>query len=60
MRAFWKEGTEEIGDIGFRSSFYTTNAVNVKKYLELKKRETRIAGSLGCKRKHGHSARSHY
>lgn len=42
MRGLWKDGTEEIDDIGFRSSFFTTNAVKVKKYLELKKRETRI------------------
>lgn len=42
MRGLWKEGTEDIGDIGFRSSFFTTNAVKVRKYLELKKRETRI------------------
>ena len=42
MRGLWKDGTEDIGDIGFRSSFFTTNAMKTKKYLELKKRETRI------------------
>jgi hypothetical protein len=42
MRGLWKDGTEDIGDCGFRSSFFTTNAVKAKKYLELKKRETRI------------------
>jgi hypothetical protein len=42
MRGLWKDGTEDIGDIGFRTSFFTTNAVKVKKYLEIKKRETRI------------------
>jgi hypothetical protein len=42
MRGLWKDGTEDIGDNGFRSSFFTTNAVKAKKYLELKKRETRI------------------
>lgn len=42
MRGLWKDGTEDIGDIGFRSSFFTTNAVKAKKYLDLKKRETRI------------------
>lgn len=42
MRGLWKDGTEDIGDNGFRSSFFTTNALKTKKYLELKKRETRI------------------
>jgi hypothetical protein len=42
MRGWWKAGTEDIGDNGFRTSFFTTNAQKVKKYLELKKRETRI------------------
>jgi len=42
MRGLWKDGTEDIGDIGFRSSFFTTNVTKAKKYLELKKRETRI------------------
>ena len=42
MRGLWKEGTEDIGDIGFRTSFFTTNVVKAKKYLEIKRRETRI------------------
>ena len=42
MRGHWKDGTEDIGDIGFRSSFYSTNALKVEKYLNLKKQETRI------------------
>jgi hypothetical protein len=42
MRGLWKDGTEDVGDNGFRSSFFTTNVVKVKKYLKLKKRETRI------------------
>jgi hypothetical protein len=42
MRGLWKDGTEDIGDNGFRSSFFATNAVKARKYLELKKRETRI------------------
>lgn len=42
MRGLWKDGTQDIGDTGFRTSFYSTNAVKAKKYLELKKRETRI------------------
>lgn len=31
MRGLWKDGTEEIGDICFRTSFFTTNAVKAKK-----------------------------
>lgn len=42
MRGLWKDGTEDIGDIGFRNSFFTTNVAKAKKYLDLKKRETRI------------------
>jgi hypothetical protein len=42
MRGLWKDGTEDINDIGFHTSFFTTNATKAKKYLELKKRETRI------------------
>jgi hypothetical protein len=42
MRGMWKDGTEDIGDIGFHTSFFTTNALKAKKYLELKRRETRI------------------
>jgi hypothetical protein len=42
MRGKWKDGTEDYGDNGFTTSFFTTNALRVEKYLKLKKRETRI------------------
>jgi hypothetical protein len=42
MRSLWKEGTKEIGDNGFRSSFYTTNVENTKQYLAWRKHETRL------------------
>lgn len=42
MRGLWKDGTEDIGDSGIRSSFFTTNVAKAKKYLDFKKRETRI------------------
>jgi hypothetical protein len=42
MRGLWKDGTVDIGDNGFRTSFFTTNAEKAKKYLEIRKHETRI------------------
>lgn len=42
MRGKWKTGTEEVGDNGFRSSFFTTDVASVQRYLQYKKRETRI------------------
>lgn len=42
MRGKWKDGTEEVSDNTFRTSFFTTNVASVKKYLQYKKRETQI------------------
>lgn len=37
MRGRWKTGTEVVGENRFRSSFFTTNAKSVQKYLHYKK-----------------------
>jgi hypothetical protein len=42
MRGKWKTGSEDVGDNGSRSSFFITDVANVQKYLQHKKRETRI------------------
>jgi hypothetical protein len=42
MEGHWHEGTEAVGDLQFRSYFYSTNVENCKKYVALKKRETEI------------------
>ena len=36
MDGKWRDGTESIGDLKFRSYFYTTNVDNVRKYIDLK------------------------
>ena len=40
MEGRWREETQVIGDLTFRTFFYTTNIENCKKYLAIKQKET--------------------
>jgi hypothetical protein len=42
MEGRWREGTESIGDLQFRSFFYTSNLENCIKFIAIKKSETEL------------------
>jgi uncharacterized protein (DUF1330 family) len=42
MAGHWREGTQSIGDLQFRSFFYTKNVEICMKYISLKKYETEL------------------
>lgn len=50
----WKDSTEDIGGLRFRSRFFTTYSVKVKKFFG--DQETRNENSVGIAGKYGHSS----
>ncbi len=51
MEGRWREGAQTVGDLEFRSHFYTTNVENCKKYIRLKKRRPKCVGMCSKQRK---------
>ena len=41
----WREGTQAVGELQFRSFFYATNVENCQKYISLKKKEVELRWS---------------